>query len=135
MHSFHLVEVGPAIAARAMVRPPTGAKAPGLVHAECLAGMRLGAPVVSPDRLQLTRLVVFAEWADEGALDRFLDAHPVGRQLADGWHVRLDLVRRWGSVDPFAHLPETAGRLDPGRPGRCPRWSTAGGRTKAPTGT
>lgn len=116
MHSFHLAQVAPATAARAMLRPPTRRAAPGLVHAECLAGMRLGAPVVSRDRLQLTRLAVFAEWDDEASLDRFLDHDPFGRRLATGWHVRMAFVRRWGSVTPFAHLPETAGRLAPDEP-------------------
>ena len=34
--------------------------------------MRLGAPSLSPDRLQLRRLAVFAQWRDESAVDRFL---------------------------------------------------------------
>ena len=46
--------------------------------------MRLGAPTVSPDRLQLRRMAVFAQWRDEAAVDRFLADDPLGRHLADG---------------------------------------------------
>ena len=52
MHSFHLVRVPAAVGARAVVRPPRDV--PGLRHAEVMATMTLGAPVVSPQRLQVT---------------------------------------------------------------------------------
>ena len=48
MHSFHLAHVGPLRGAAALLRPPQGARVPGLRAAEVMAGMRLGAPVVSP---------------------------------------------------------------------------------------
>lgn len=113
MHSFHLAEVSPATEAAALARPVV---APGLRHGEPMAGMRLGSPVLSPGRFQVTRLALFGRWEDERALDAFLGEHPLGRRLAPGWHVRLDFVRRWGSVAEFADLPELAGRSDPGEP-------------------
>lgn len=76
--------------------------------------MRLGSPVLSPGRLQLTRLAVFAEWEDEQALEHFLAAPGLGRRLDAGWHVRLAFLRRWGRVAQLAHLPEVA---EPSRPG------------------
>ncbi|WP_313405008.1 hypothetical protein [Aeromicrobium sp.] len=81
----------------------------GLDHLECLSLMRLGAPVVSPDRLQLRRLAVFAQWQDEPTLERFLTHDPLGRSLATGWHVRLEFLRRWSSIAAFAGLPTRAG--------------------------
>ena len=39
--------------------------------------------------MQLRRLAVFAQWRDEAAVERFLADDPLGRQLAEGWHVRL----------------------------------------------
>lgn len=78
--------------------------------------MELGSPVFSPRRMQLHRLAVFAEWADETALVDFLARDPFGRRLSDGWHVRLEFQRRWGAVREFAHLPETAERTDPDEP-------------------
>ena len=67
--------------------------------------MRLGSPIVSPGRMQVRRLAVFAWWESEGALDRFLETAGLGRTLAGGWHARLRLVRRWGHVSGFDEQP------------------------------
>ncbi len=115
VHSFHLAVVPPTTTAHVLVRGPVPPVA-GLRHVEGLAGMRLGAPLVSPGRLQLRRLVIFCAWGTESDLDRFLDDHPLGRVLADGWHVRLEFVRRWGRVAELGDLPERAGRSDPDEP-------------------
>jgi hypothetical protein len=113
LRSFHLAQAPLGRAVGALVRPPT---APGLRHIEVLAAMQLGAPAVSPRRMQLRRLAVFAEWEDEAALEAFLTERPLGRVLDGGWHVRLEFLRRWGSVRELAHLPAEAGRSDPGEP-------------------
>lgn len=114
MHSFHLVRVPPWCGVAALLRPPRGV--PGLRHAECLVGMTLGAPIVSPGRMRLTRLAMVATWEDEAALDAFLADHPLGRRMAAGWHVRLEFLRRWGRVAEFADLPVTAARTEPDEP-------------------
>lgn len=103
--SFHLVETRPVTALKAMCRPPTTGIVPGLRHAECLAAMTLGAPILSPSRLQLRNLAVFAAWEDEDALQDFLRAHPLGRTLSEGWHVRLRFLRQWGRFPEFGALP------------------------------
>lgn len=113
LHSFHLAQAPLHRAVGALVRQPA---APGLRHVEVLVGMALGAPVVSPRRMQLRRLAVFAEWADEAALEAFLAEHPLGRTLAGGWHVRLEYQRRWGAIRELAHLPAEAARTDPAAP-------------------
>lgn len=107
IHSFHLARVPVRRAGAALLRAPS---APGLRHAEVLAEMQLGSAVFSPRRLQVHRLAVFAEWADEAALERFLAEDPLGRELDGGWHVRLEFLRRWGIVRELAHLPEVAER-------------------------
>lgn len=107
-YSFHLAHVPLLQAAGGLLRPP---KAPGLRHIEVLAGMQLGAAVVSPHRMQITRMAVFAEWEDESALVEFLARHPFGRTLNKGWHVRLEFVRRWGEVRELTKWPDVAGRL------------------------
>ncbi|GAA3671150.1 hypothetical protein GCM10022237_33610 [Nocardioides ginsengisoli] len=114
LHSFHLAELPPHVTTRALARPPAAAR--GLRHAECMAMMRLGAPTVSAERLQLRRIAVFAAWEDAAALDRFLDADPLGRRLAEGWHVRLQYLRRYGEVAALAPLPQRAGDWDPDEP-------------------
>lgn len=116
LHSFHLAALPPRVTAGALVRPPTAVTAPGLEHAECLALMRLGAPVVSPSRLQLRRMAVFAQWRDEEALDRFLAVDPLGRRLAGGWHVRLQYLRRWSELAALPGLPRRAAGWDPEEP-------------------
>jgi hypothetical protein len=116
LHSFHLAELAPLTTARALARPPKSGSMPGLCHIECLAMMRLGSPSLSPERMQLRRLAVFAAWADEAALDRFLTDDRLGRELARGWHVRLEFLRRYGEIAALAPLPKQAGRWDPDEP-------------------
>jgi hypothetical protein len=109
LHSFHLAEVPRRVGVLALLRRRTAAATPGLDHAECLSLMRLGAPTLSPDRLQVGRLAVFAQWRDEAALERFLARDPLGRELAGGWHVRLEFLRRWSTIAALPGLPVRAG--------------------------
>lgn len=116
LHSFHLAEIPATVAARALARRPGAGAVPGLDHAETLALMRLGAPAVSPDRLQLRRIAMFAQWQDEAALERWLTDDPLGTRLADGWHVRLEFLRRWSSLAALPGLPARAGSWAPDEP-------------------
>jgi len=116
VHSFHLARTGLARTVASLARQPSAGTVGGLVHAECMAPMRLGAPLLSPGRWQVGRLAVFAAWEDAAALDAFLAATPLGRALAAGWHVRLRFLRRWGRVAAFDGLPESAGETDPDAP-------------------
>ena len=109
LFSYHLAELPPWTAARALLRPPTPASTPGLRHVECMALMRLGAPVLSPARLQLWRTAMFAYWDDESAIDEFLADSELGRRLAGGWHVRIAFLRRWGSLAALPDLPRRDG--------------------------
>lgn len=115
LHSFHLAEVPRVVGARALVSPPTSSTG-GLDHVECLSLMRLGSPVVSPERLQLHRLAVFAQWRDEEALTQFLARDPLGRVLARGWHVRLEFMRRWSRIAALTGLPARAGTWEQDEP-------------------
>ena len=116
IHSFHLAEVPRRTGARTLLSPPTPDAVPGLDHLECLSLMRLGAPIVSPDRLQLRRLAVFAQWQDEAALEQFLARDALGISLAAGWHVRMEYLRRWSSIAAFPALPVRAGSWDQNEP-------------------
>src|SRR5207253_1081781 len=42
------------------------------------------------------RVALVAFWDDDEALDRFLADHPMARELAGGWHVRLAPLRAFG---------------------------------------
>jgi hypothetical protein len=116
VHTFHLAELPRALSARALVRPPSSATTRGLDHAECLSLMRLGAPTLSPERMLLRRLAVFAQWRDEDAVERFLAEDPLGRRLAGGWHVRLQYLRRWSTLAALPGLPARAGTWDQDEP-------------------
>jgi hypothetical protein len=114
--TFHFAKttVGPAIAA--LCRPPTRRQVPGLNHAECMTKMTLGASILSPARMQLRHLTMFAAWESQTAIDEFLANTKLGRELATGWHVRMEFQRRWGHVSEFEGLPESVGEQDPAAP-------------------
>jgi hypothetical protein len=114
--TFHLAKTKLGTTAQALWRPPTAEKVPGLKHAECMTRMTLGAPILSPARLQLHHLAMFAAWESNVAIDEFLACTKLGRVLAAGWHVRLAFQRRWGHVSEFDGLPESVGQQDPAAP-------------------
>lgn len=116
IHTFHLATTGVATTARTLAQPPTSASVAGLRYAECMTVMELGLPVVSPARLQMRHMAMFAAWDSEAAVDDYLAATDLGRRLAVGWHVRLEFVRRWGHITEFEGLPTNAGALDPDAP-------------------
>jgi hypothetical protein len=108
--SFHLAECGIATTLRALVRPPRPAAAPGLLHIECLMPMMLGRPIALPSRYRPTQLAVFAAWENDSAIDEFLQSNRLGRALAQGWHVRMEFLRRWGHIRELDSL--TRGRQE-----------------------
>ncbi len=114
--SFHLARTTFATTANALLRAPSAETVAGLRRAECMAVMALGSPIFSPARMQLRHLAMFAAWEGEGAIDTFLSDTALGRRLAEGWHVRLEFLRRWGRVSGFDDLPAGAGEGDPEAP-------------------
>ncbi|MGL5811702.1 MAG: hypothetical protein ACRCYQ_17310 [Nocardioides sp.] len=116
MFSYHLAHLPARTTIRAMTMPLGGGQVPGLLHAETLALMRLGSPTVSRERMQLRQAAVFARWEDADALDRFLDGHRFGAALSAGWHVRLEFLRRYGTLACLADLPVRSGAWDKAEP-------------------
>lgn len=114
LFSFHLVEMPASATLPLLRRPPRPGRVAGLRYAECLSLMRLGAPTLSPDRLQLRRLAMFARWDDEAAIDAFL-AGP-GAHLIAGWHVRMTFLRRWSTLAALPDLPQEGGASDDDEP-------------------
>ncbi len=78
--------------------------------------MELGAPIVSPRRVQVRQVALFAAWESEAHLDAYLVDDPVGRQWAQGWHVRLEFLRRWGHISAFGDLTVQAQATSPDEP-------------------
>lgn len=116
LFTFHFAKTGIDTAVKALLRPPTEEQVPGLVHAECMWKMTLGAPILSPARMQLRHLTMFAAWESDTAIDDFLAGTPLGREFAGGWHVRLAFLRRWGHITEFDGLAESVGDQDPEAP-------------------
>jgi hypothetical protein len=114
--TFHFAKTKIGTTIRALCRPPTGQQIPGLNHAECMTKMTLGAPILSPARMQLRHLTMFAAWESHVAIDEFLAGTWLGRALATGWHVRLAFQRRWGYVSELDGLAESVGEQDPAAP-------------------
>ena len=112
IYTYHLANADIMTSIKTLLFPPRSITVEGLVHAECMTSMVLGSAIVSPSRMRLRNLAVFAEWESEEALDDFLENHSLGRVLAKGWHVRMTFIRRWGHVDEFGGLPETVGEQD-----------------------
>jgi hypothetical protein len=116
LFTFHLAKTNIGTAVNALFRPPTGERISGLTYAECMLKMTLGAPILSPARMQLRHLTMFAAWESHAAIDDFLEGTHLGRALATGWHVRLAFLRRWGRISEFGGLPESVGEQDPEAP-------------------
>lgn len=114
--SFHLARTPLLTTARALVQPPTTNSVRGLRRAECMTVMALGSPMLSPARMQLRNLAVFASWENEAAIDTFLTGTELGRALATGWHARLEFLRRWGRVSGFEDLPQRLAEVESDAP-------------------
>lgn len=114
--TFHLAKTKICTTAGALCCSPSGQQIPGLIHAECMAKMTLGAPILSPARMQIHHLAMFAAWESNAAIDDFLGGAKLGRELATGWHVRMAFQRRWGQVSEFGGLSECVGEQDPAAP-------------------
>ncbi len=114
--TFHLVSPSILTAVKTLIYPPCPQQVPGLVHAECMNEMVLGSPIFSPKRLQIRRLAMFAAWESQQAIDSFLDSTHIGEAFRTGWHIRMEFLRRWGTIEEFKELPEVAGEVEPTAP-------------------
>jgi len=108
--TYHLVKTSVATALGALLSPPRATSVKGLIHAECMTSMTLGSSIVSPARMKLSQLAVFAKWENQDAIDDYLENTKLGKALAKGWHLRLEFLRRWGHVDAFDGLEESVGK-------------------------
>ncbi len=88
-------------AIKAIMFPPRPRNIPGLIHAECMLAMTLGARITSPSRILVRQVVLFAQWENEFAIDQFLQSNWLGKILIHGWHTRLIFVRQWGTFENF----------------------------------
>lgn len=78
--------------------------------------MTLGCGVTQLSRYHPQQVAAFATWEDGGALEDFLSHDRCGKELACGWHVRMEFVRKWGRLQGFDELPQMAIELDDEEP-------------------
>ena len=113
--SYHLVKVPLNAALKLLLFPIKQTDINGLIHAEVMSAMVLGSPLFSKSRLFNRKIIVFAQWENETFLDDFLRLDKTGKLMAKGWHIRLEYLRKWGSISGFK-IPDwelTVNDLDP----------------------
>lgn len=101
--TVHLADLGPLKAQRLLFHRLDPGRVAGMTYAEPTMTGPLGK---RPPRPQLGRLGLIAAWDDDAAIDRFLADHPFGKQVAGGWHVRLEPRRCFGSWAGMPGLPK-----------------------------
>lgn len=109
--SYHLVKAPLNQAIKGLFSNPMGKKTEGLIHAEYMTVMTLGSPIVSPSRLLIKQVAIFAQWENEEALENYLKKEKFGKILLNGWHVRLVFMREWGKLSGFK-IPEQKEKLE-----------------------
>ena len=88
-------------ALRIMFSPIKAKQVNGLIYAETMSAMILGSPILSKSRLFNREIVVFAQWENENFLNDFLQSNSIGKQIANGWHIRLKFLKQWGNISGF----------------------------------
>jgi hypothetical protein len=112
--SVHLAEVGWRRAPGMLRERPRLEDVPGLTYAEPVLSTPLrDGPVPRPGP---GRVGLIAAWDDDGAVDRFLDEHPIAAGFSDGWHVRLEPLRVYGSWSGMPGLPTREKPVDDEEP-------------------
>ncbi|MEY2453716.1 MAG: hypothetical protein QOD92_3290 [Acidimicrobiaceae bacterium] len=92
--SVHLADVG-VRAALGMLRK---APKPGSIEGLRQANVGITAPFGKHRRPpMLGRVGLVSLWDDDAALDRFHDEHPLAKRFAEGFHLRLEPLRAYGS--------------------------------------
>jgi hypothetical protein len=104
--SYHIVQLPFLFAIKAIISPLKAEKIDGLIHAETMSVMTLGSHILSLSRFFNRKIVVFAQWENESSLQQFLDSNSLGKQINQGWHIRLTFIRQWGSITGY-HIPKT----------------------------
>ena len=94
-----------------MIFPINSKQINGLIHAETMSAMILGSSIFSNSRIFSREIVVFAQWENEDYLNEFLQTNTYGKQIAKGWHIRLEYLRQWGKISGF-QIPTLVREID-----------------------
>lgn len=113
--SYHLVKLSLISALRTILFPIQPKNVSGLVYAETMSAMVLGSSIFSKSRFFNREIVVFAQWDNENYLNEFLESNSIGKQIAKGWHIRLEFLRQWGRISGF-QIPDSEITIDDEKP-------------------
>jgi hypothetical protein len=114
--TYHLVKTDYFSALRILFSSPKSRNIPGLIHAEIMTVMTLGSPILSPSRMLIRQIAVFAQWENESDIEIFLAKDSLGKILSEGWHTRLIFMRKWGKFNKFEIPDETTEFENPDSP-------------------
>ena len=112
--SLHIARLEPLAALDVLMRPPKPGVVSGLTYAETLTTAPLGAPLLPPR--QLGGVAMLAAWESDADFERFSREHPLAARLANGWQVRLQPLRVFGSWVGMPGLPAQALPVDDEEP-------------------
>jgi hypothetical protein len=109
--SAHLAEGWPGGSGSLVRRQPKLNEVPGLIWVQAGITAPLARTLPRPHGTAL-----LAAWADDGALDTFLQTHPLAERLTAGWHVRLEPLRAFGAWPGLRALGEPEQAVDDDEP-------------------
>lgn len=93
--SVHIADIGVGAGLGLLLKGLRPGSVHGLRHADVGTAGELSASVRPKPTAGRVGLVTF--WDDHDSLDQFVLEHPVADRLRDGWHARLEPLRRFGS--------------------------------------
>ena len=100
--SFHIADVGKLAGLRLLRLRLSRRDVPGLRYGVSTISAPLSERLLP--RPDVGRVALIAAWDDDGALDRFLAAHPLAQALAGGWRTRLQATHIFGAWPPLDGL-------------------------------
>lgn len=101
--SIDISDIGSRQGLRLLRHRPRVGQVEGLRYAETVFTAPLGAGLLPKPSFGTVALI--AAWDDDEAVERFA-SHPLARQLASGWQVRMEPLRVSGSWPEMPGLPE-----------------------------
>lgn len=93
--SVNIADVSVGAALGVLRQKPKPGSFPGLRHADVAIAAPLSESLLASP--QVRRVAMIGIWDDDASVDRFLAEHPHALTLADGWRVRLEPLRAWGT--------------------------------------
>jgi heme-degrading monooxygenase HmoA len=102
--SAHICDLDLRTAVGVLRSPPQPSDIAGLQYAETAITAPLSGRLLPSPRLR--PMAMIAAWESDEAFEEFSNGHPLARQLAAGWQVRLQPLHVYGEWPGLRGLPE-----------------------------